>query len=568
MFVKGNTLGLWDVRCRMFPVPLSKGQQHHIWPMTEEPPAWILTAPAAPGLFRIIGPPHLHPLTSPRAPPEFLQAPSAWQIPYDSFIPLMVLPSPPEPAVVQLPLSTMQWEQIVHPPIVGLPLPVGVDVISIVPHVHSSPRRPSSKSWVDKRTPHCKVYLNNAIAVESNWGKPEDMKFFHGYKKPILKTNRVAVALSSVAKPTSSPGARPFLLVTPQSITATPSTFPSAQLLRQIYCLQPGLGRRNCGQPATCDIKGIGQFDARDPSIDKEKGSYQKSCTKASSAISGVKKESNVNSEENNLKKAIGEKKTVRHQTKPVASTPVPGSPWCVVWTGDDRVFFFNPSIQLSVWDKPVELEGRGDISTIIQDPPHKRKIELATSKDETSNYEEANEEHLMKTKRNKTEQPEIANPAKEEMDGKNLGNTPHRTIVPLEERINHFRDMLLERGVSAFSTWEKELHKIVFDPRYLLLNPEERKQIFEQFIKARIKEEYKEKKCKLLQAKEEFRKLLEESKLTPRSTFQEFAEKYGRDHRFRMVQKRKDQEHFFNQFINIHKKRDKENRIRLRKIR
>lgn len=50
---------------------------------------------------------------------------------------------------------------------------------------------------------------------------------------------------------------------------ATPSTFPSAQLLRQIYCLQPGLGRRNCGQPATCDIKGIGQFDARDPSIGK-----------------------------------------------------------------------------------------------------------------------------------------------------------------------------------------------------------------------------------------------------------------------------------------------------------
>lgn len=31
---------------------------------------------------------------------------------------------------------------------------------------------------------------------------------------------------------------------------------------------------------------------------------------------------------------------------------------------------------------------------------------------------------------------------------------------------------------VSAFSTWEKELHKIVFDPRYLLLNSEERKQV------------------------------------------------------------------------------------------
>lgn len=40
---------------------------------------------------------------------------------------------------------------------------------------------------------------------------------------------------------------------------------------------------------------------------------------------------------------------------------------------------------------------------------------------------------------------------------------------------------------------------------------------IFEQFVKTRIKEEYKEKKSKLLLAKEEFRKLLEESKVSPR---------------------------------------------------
>lgn len=40
---------------------------------------------------------------------------------------------------------------------------------------------------------------------------------------------------------------------------------------------------------------------------------------------------------------------------------------------------------------------------------------------------------------------------------------------------------------------------------------------IFEQFVKTRIREEYKEKKNKLLLAKEEFKKLLEESKLSPR---------------------------------------------------
>lgn len=34
---------------------------------------------------------------------------------------------------------------------------------------------------------------------------------------------------------------------------------------------------------------------------------------------------------------------------------------------------------------------------------------------------------------------------------------------------------------VSAFSSWEKELSKIVFDSRYLLLTSRERKQVFEK---------------------------------------------------------------------------------------
>ncbi|NXJ51026.1 TCRGL protein, partial [Spizaetus tyrannus] len=267
--------------------------------------------------------------------------------------------------------------------------------------------------------------------------------------------------------------------------------------------------------------------------------------------------------------KLVNEDDSTSNGNKPVASTPVPGSPWCVVWTGDDRVFFFNPTMQLSVWEKPVDLKHRGDINRIIEDPPHKRKLEAAaTDKCVSSCPGDENDDLSIKTKRNKTEDSQAAEQGKAEMEEKNEETSAPQIMPPLEERITHFRDMLLERGVSAFSTWEKELHKIVFDPRYLLLNSEERKQIFEQFVKTRIREEYKEKKNKLLLAKEEFKKLLEESKLSPRTTFKEFAEKYGRDQRFRLVQKKKDQEHFFNQFILILKKRDKENRIRLRKMR
>ncbi|KAH0507917.1 Transcription elongation regulator 1-like protein [Microtus ochrogaster] len=258
---------------------------------------------------------------------------------------------------------------------------------------------------------------------------------------------------------------------------------------------------------------------------------------------------------------------TAAKGNRPVASTPVPGSPWCVVWTGDDRVFFFNPTMQLSVWEKPMDLKNRGDLKRIIEDPPHKRKLEAsATESSDGSSSEDGSEDQSVKTKRNRTESCE--SPEETQQVDKGPQTPPPQILLPLEERVTHFRDMLLERGVSAFSTWEKELHKIVFDPRYLLLNSEERKQIFEQFVKTRIKEEYKERKSKLLLAKEEFKKLLEESKVSPRTTFKEFAEKYGRDQRFRLVQKRKDQEHFFNQFILVLKKRDKENRLRLRKMR
>lgn len=73
---------------------------------------------------------------------------------------------------------------------------------------------------------------------------------------------------------------------------------------------------------------------------------------------------------------------------------------------------------------------------------------------------------------------------------------------------------MLSEKEVSAFSTWEKELHKIVFDPRYLLLTSKERKQVFEKYVKERAEDERREKRNKLKERKEAFRKLLTESHL------------------------------------------------------
>ncbi|NXQ12410.1 TCRG1 regulator, partial [Peucedramus taeniatus] len=255
------------------------------------------------------------------------------------------------------------------------------------------------------------------------------------------------------------------------------------------------------------------------------------------------------------------EEEKAAQKAKPVATTPIPGTPWCVVWTGDERVFFYNPTTRLSMWDRPDDLIGRADVDKIIQEPPHKKGMEEGKKliREEHETAEEANEDEPIKIKKRKKDDIKDIDSEKEAAMEAEIKAARERAIVPLEARMKQFKDMLLERGVSAFSTWEKELHKIVFDPRYLLLNPKERKQVFDQYVKTRAEEERKEKKNKIMQAKEDFKKMMEEAKINPRTTFSEFAAKHAKDSRFKAIEKMKDREALFNEFITAARKKEKE---------
>ncbi|CAK6957198.1 transcription elongation regulator 1 isoform X1 [Scomber scombrus] len=278
------------------------------------------------------------------------------------------------------------------------------------------------------------------------------------------------------------------------------------------------------------------------------------------------KTENTNNVKEEPKEEEMTEEEKAAQKARPVATNPIPGTPWCVVWTGDERVFFYNPTTRLSMWDRPEELVGRSDVDKHIQEPPHKRGLEdskkTGVSKEEPElaiATEENQDEEPTKAKKRKKEDVKEADTEKEAAMEAELRAARERAIVPLEARMTQFREMLLERGVSAFSTWDKELHKIVFDPRYLLLNPKERKQVFDQYVKTRAEEERKEKKNKLMQAKDEFRRMMEDAKLTPRTTFSEFAVKHGRDPRFKTIEKMKDREAIFIEFMTAMKKREKE---------
>ena len=135
------------------------------------------------------------------------------------------------------------------------------------------------------------------------------------------------------------------------------------------------------------------------------------------------------------------------------------------------------------------------------------------------------------------------------------------RAQLPLEQRIQQFKDMLVEKEVSAYSTWEKELQKIVFDPRYLLLNSKERKQVFEKYVKDRANQESKEKAAALKRKKDDYRDLLKEANVNLKSTvsFVEFSGRYAKDERFKGIEKMKDRELLFNDFLSDLRKQEKE---------
>ena len=50
------------------------------------------------------------------------------------------------------------------------------------------------------------------------------------------------------------------------------------------------------------------------------------------------------------------------------------------MWTGDGRVFFYNPSSRTSVWERPEELNGRADVDKMMQPP---KQEPAAEAKDE-----------------------------------------------------------------------------------------------------------------------------------------------------------------------------------------
>ena len=235
----------------------------------------------------------------------------------------------------------------------------------------------------------------------------------------------------------------------------------------------------------------------------------------------------------------------------PIASVAITGTPWCVVWTSDQKMFYFNAVKRVSMWTMPEELEDNPQVAKVIDEPPWGKKETGGEESDpplKKPRLDDNSDEEQGMDGMNATSLERL--PGQEEAAEMELKAAKLRAGKSLEQRQEEFKQMLLERGVSAFSTWDKELPKFVFDPRYMLLGVKDRKVCFEDFIRTRAEEERKEKRNKLKEKRDAFKRLLEEARLTPKSLFSDFVVKYGKQEIFKGIEKMRERETLFNEHL------------------
>ncbi|XP_008933911.1 PREDICTED: transcription elongation regulator 1-like protein, partial [Merops nubicus] len=108
------------------------------------------------------------------------------------------------------------WIFGAHSPVIGFSPSSSVEFVPVFPPVYTSTVPPhAGKSWMDKRLPSCKIYLNNAFALDSLWIHPEESRLFQGTEKPLLMTNHVAMA---IARPAAASRPLPTVVLAPQLI--------------------------------------------------------------------------------------------------------------------------------------------------------------------------------------------------------------------------------------------------------------------------------------------------------------------------------------------------------------
>lgn len=256
--------------------------------------------------------------------------------------PPFALPPPGFPVYNQPwnPMNT-QWPNVHMNPLNTL-----VDPKDTVHTINSKPGEidptiiAKAAEWTEHRAPDGRPYYYHAQRGQSVWEKPQEIRDLEMARMAAFSSNTPTV---SAPTPTATQIA---LAHSAQSANANTVATPTT-----LQTKQPSL-----------------EHLATSPNVATE-----------------VENDASKKLEEKKKKEEKPQPQKVQDKTRPISSTPISGTPWCVVWTGDGRVFFYNPSTRTSVWERPEDLIERADVDKLISTLPE----QLAEAEDKEKPEEE-----------------------------------------------------------------------------------------------------------------------------------------------------------------------------------
>ncbi|KAG6699086.1 hypothetical protein I3842_08G052900 [Carya illinoinensis] len=145
-------------------------------------------------------------------------------------------------------------------------------------------------------------------------------------------------------------------------------------------------------------------------------------------------------------------------------------------------------------------------------------------------------------------------------LEEKTLDDEPLLYASKLEAK-NAFKALLESVNVQSDWTWEQAMKEIINDKRYGALKTlGERKQAFNEYLGQRKKLEAEERRMRQIKAREEFTKMLEESKeLTSSTRWSKAVSMFENDERFKAVERTRDREDLFESYMVELERKEKE---------
>ncbi|KAL9244123.1 hypothetical protein vseg_017931 [Gypsophila vaccaria] len=218
----------------------------------------------------------------------------------------------------------------------------------------------------------------------------------------------------------------------------------------------------------------------------------------------------------------------------------------------DSRVTVPNSSTETVPAASP-SVSGVGDIPAAMSTSSAMNASDISQPQDVTTSTDGPS---VLKAEENNNE----TGAGKVDGSSKSADDEPFVFATKQEAKIV-FKSLLEHANVQSDWTWDQAMKAIVNDKRYGALKTlGERKQAFNEYLGQRKKQEAEERRMRQKKAKEEFTKMLEESKeLTSTMKWSKAITIFEDDERFEAVEKPKDRQELFENYLVELEKKEKE---------